>query len=371
MPNKRIYYAVHAVAFAPIGVAASSFNATHVAHGVQSVGVTVSFNLEQIFELGQLSIYENIENIPNIEMTVEKVLDGYPPVYCLATRGASSVTLGGRSNVKTIGALAIFDDTQDAASGTPISLSLMSGLFINNISYNFPVDGSFTESVSLVGNNKSFSASAPSSFSAMGTAFVNGGDVPKAIYGSGGVNRREDLLLPQYSDLGVLVADVNGQVNTNLWTILPPDIDGIDASGVNVKIGDDYTAHLQSISVSTSLGRTELFELGRRGPYHRFANFPTEVTCEISTIGVRGDNITATEAGTLGDGNNLTNRTIKLVCREGLYINLGTKNKLASVSYTGGNAGTGGGNVIVTYNYSNFNDLSVYHPADPSAFARP
>ena len=43
--------------------------------------------------------------------------------------------------------------------------------------------------------------------------------------------------------------------------------------------------------------------------------------------------------------------------RAGTVLNLGTANKLSSVSYTGGD--TGGGNATVTYAYSNFNDLTV------------
>jgi hypothetical protein len=47
-----------------------------VARGAQSVGMTTTFNFEQVFELGQLEIYEFIEAEPEIEVTVEKVLDG-------------------------------------------------------------------------------------------------------------------------------------------------------------------------------------------------------------------------------------------------------------------------------------------------------
>jgi len=50
--------------------------------------------------------------------------------------------------------------------------------------------------------------------------------------------------------------------------------------------------------------------------------------------------------------------------REGTDLDLGTKNKLASVTYGGGDAG--GGNVVVTYNYSNFNVLVIKHPEDPA-----
>jgi hypothetical protein len=38
-----------------------------------------------------------------------------------------------------------------------------------------------------------------------------------------------------------------------------------------------YSSMLQPIKISTNLGRKELFELGKRGPYHRYINFPDEV----------------------------------------------------------------------------------------------
>ena len=65
-------------------------------------------------------------------------------------------------------------------------------------------------------------------------------------------------------------------------------------------------------------------------------------------------------------GTNLTDETIIVRMREGTVINLGTKNKLASVTYGGGNAGKGGGNVTNVFNYSNFNSLVIQHPRDPA-----
>ena len=77
--NKRIFYACQAVAISNEGD--DSLAAGDMVHGVQSVGITTNFNLEQAFELGQIEIYENIEGTPDIEVTLEKVLDGYPLIY--------------------------------------------------------------------------------------------------------------------------------------------------------------------------------------------------------------------------------------------------------------------------------------------------
>jgi len=118
------------------------------------------------------------------------------------------------------------------------------------------------------------------------------------------------------------------------------------------------------------LAREDIFELGRRGRYHRFVPFPTEVTCEITAVSASGDLISATEEGTVdvANGANLLNQTIRLQLREGLIVDLGKKNKLSNVSVTGGDAG--GGNEEITYSYTNFNDFTVYHPQDPNTVDR-
>jgi hypothetical protein len=64
MVNKRLFFAVYQVGICPPGI--STFTSAHVIHGLQSVGLTTNFNLQQVFEIGQLEIYENIEQIPVI-----------------------------------------------------------------------------------------------------------------------------------------------------------------------------------------------------------------------------------------------------------------------------------------------------------------
>lgn len=351
MANNRVFYAVYA-----LGIANHNSTSFTPIHGLQSAGLTTTFNLEQVFEIGQIDIYENIEGIPDIELTLEKVLDGYPPIYCLSTRQGTSASLAGRSGARCNVAMSIFTDTQDSASGNPLNEVNLSGMYVSALSWAFPVDGNFTESVTLVGNNKLWKSS---SFTFSGQLFTNT-DSPLALTsGVGGVNRREDLL---YTAAGNLWTGTN-------YTILPGGtngIPGISSSGTNDKVNDVYGAHVQRIGVSTNLGRTDINELGRRNPYFRYVEFPVEVTCEIEIISTQGDNISATEDGVAGGGTNLSDKTIKIVAREGTILNLGTKNKLSSVSDTGGDATQGGGNRSITYTFSNFNFLTVTHPQDPA-----
>lgn len=351
LPNNRIFYACQAVAFGRYQTSSAEPGATPAellvaAHGVQSVGINTSFNLEQAFELGQISIYENIEGLPDVEVTVEKVLDGYPLLYHLATSGAeftSPVTnsLVGRTKERCNVALGIFADDKEAVSGTAPVQVLMSGMYVNSISYTLPVDGNSTESVTLVGNSKGWFTSSLSNSWTQSTAIAQGlkwnGDTPR---GSGGIQRREDVLMAS--------------------SILPRSIYGVDNS---TSAGNNWDgtagkpkAHIQNISISTDLGREDILELGSKQPYYRSATFPVEVTCEFEVIAVSGDFVNA-----YANGDNTSTEHIKIVLRDGTTFDLGDQNRLSSVNYTGGDAG--GGNATITYSFSTFNDLTVSAPS--------
>jgi hypothetical protein len=361
----RIYFANQQVAFRADGDdAAGAYTA---AHGVQSVAVTTTFNLEQAFELGQLSIYENIEGVPDIEVTMSKVLDGYPLLYTLATKNNGAVgdavtspTLAGRSNEKSLVAVGIWPDTFDSATGS------------------FPLEDNFTEDITLVGNDKAWvdmddtsnavGCSNPSWQLQLATGEFRGNDEPLSTASGGGINRRENLAFAESTAvLGTSDSGVD-------YCRFPTEIPGVDSSGWMSPRDAANTAHLSSVTVSTDLGREELFELGTRQPYARVVTFPIEVTCDIEMISLSGDMVNAFADGCgtsdpcTGIVNNLTDQIIRVATCEGTRIYLGAKNKLASVNYGGGDAG--GGNVSVTYSYTNFNDCTVMHEFDPSTGIR-
>jgi hypothetical protein len=384
MANNRVYYAIQQVLFRK-NSSGHTTNSSLItgggsytpAHGVQSVGLSTTFNLEQVFELGQLAIYENVEGTPDIEVTMSKVLDGYPPLWILATSDQTDgPQLNKRctSNNKTIVQLGIFDEALQSAGetgGFPQAWCEMSGLYPTSISYNFPVDDNFSEDITLVGNTKVWGTGQTTSILSCSAAYYPSGrsgdfkgndDSP---IGHGGVNRRQNMVFATGADGLTSTASFISGANNADRTLLPGDIPGVySVNNTGVK-GPD--CHVQSISVSVDVAREELFELGKKIAYARPVTFPIEVTCDFEITAGSGDLVNAIdECGSGSDGcteaANLANRAIRITTCEGLRISLGKKNKLASVTYGGGDAG--GGNATVTYSYSTFNDFTVLHEQD-------
>lgn len=404
--NRRIFYANQLVAITESGD--KTIAAGDLLHGVQEVGISTNFSNQPYFELGQLAIYEDVEQLPDVEVTLSKAFDNKPFIWHQATKEANQAgtvvttpTLIGRSNQRCNVLLGLYQDSSDFVTGTPASMVVCSGMFPSSLQYTFPVQGTFTESVTLVGNNKlwrgdskivnagDISNANSWTWTVPNSAFS--GDVPNATYQSTitevstsyyltGIGARHHLTFAEQNSAATLTGngfagglDVNGMCADYDRTILPPDVDGISTSGTNNQSdGANFDAHVQSINISTNLGRENLNELGRRGPYHRYVTFPVEVTCAIEVIATSGDMISATENGILSTsasscavGGNLRNRTIRIATCHGEVFYLGTKNRLTSVQYGGGS--TDGGNATITYSFRNYNTLTIMAVHDPHA----
>ena len=323
MANNRVFYACEAVGIAPDGGAASA--AVEI-RGLQSVGINTTFNLTQVFEIGMLGLYQNIEGVADVEVTLEKVIDGHPSIWHLATGGAdySPNTLIGRSSKKCNVYLGIYADTSESAGSTPETggVCAISGAFISQVSFKIGVDGNGTESATLVANEKAWSSTYAASMSTSGEPLA-----------TGGVAQRQHLLMGANS-------------------FFPNSIKGI-ASKLNATgAGGVHAVAFQSASVSCAMGREQILELGRKTPYFRFVKFPVEVTADFEIIAKTGDGVDVGESASA-----LASEEIKLVFDQGLTIDLGTKNKLASVNFTGG--GAGGDNATISYSYKTYNTFVV------------
>lgn len=320
MANDRTFYACQAVAIAIQSPDASGAYATpadndyQFLHGVQSVGLNTNFEFENVFELGQLEIYDSVLQIPQIEVTLEKVLDNHPSVYSLV---GTDQDLLEDSKKRVCLKFAIYKDTENAGESTPLHTVYCTGMYVNNVSYQFPVEGNLTESVTLVGNHKAWNNSTlpiPTNISDNDTDTV---DEPIG----GNVLTRQDvtsMFLPQGS------------------------------------------SKVQSVNISIDLAREDLLELGQKTPYARIPNYPVEVTAEIEYLVDEDTLSTATGFDENTDEIPVKNQTISISA--GAYtVDLGSKCFLNSVTYGGGDAS--GGNATVQYSYSTYNTFNVtYNP---------
>ena len=345
--NNRIYYASQAVMLQPQNADGTAFGSWMVPQGLQSVGMTTNFNLEQVFQLGQLELYDNLENVPEVEVTLNKVLDGTPTLYCMAMGGTDALSTW--TTAKELAAVAtnrvnfklgIYPDTSVAATGTAAHWVTCSGMYLSAFTYTFPVEGNSTEEVTLVGNNKVW----------------NSGNV---LGGAPNINEFKNLAGTRYD---AKAPGIVRRYNVRLEeSVLPTGAAGIPIPSERA-ISRPY---VNSMSISSNLGREAIFELGRMAPYFRYVNFPVEVTSEFEVTASDGDKVDASDfADKLGCGvySNLVDKEIKLVvCGTGvndkLALDLGKKNKLTSVNYSGGD--TGGGNATITYSFQTFNKFAV------------
>tara|TARA_B100001564_G_scaffold351018_1_gene356271 strand:- start:54 stop:1103 length:1050 start_codon:yes stop_codon:yes gene_type:complete len=343
MANNRIFYACQSAAInhreyndttGTWSVFASS--TAHQCEGLQSVGINTNFNLEQIFELGQLGIYENVEGIPEVEVTMEKALDGKRLLYhCCSTEGESvTQTTQDRADI----GIKVYADSGNADGGSGIAEVIATGMYISNISYTFPVEGNSTESLTFVGNAKVWQNAGGTAFSGKGIASLvtnpSGTPTGEGAPASDGVTRRENF---------------QGHGSTSTTSRIPATVRN--------------AGNLQSVTVSSDFSREDIMSLGSKTPYYRAAGFPIEVSCEFEVVATNGDKVNCEEAS-----DNIGNEEI--IIRAGnttsqqITLNLGNRNKLTSISYGGGDAT--GGNATITFGYINYNHLVVNGPDLPA-----
>jgi len=361
--NRRVFWACTSVSFCVHGQEVDNAHAgggtdCQVAYGVQSVGVTTTFNLEQVFELGQIGIYENVEEVPDIEITIEKVLDGSYLLYDLATLGGTggNVHMVNEANARKDVYFLISDEVDDSVNKHGM-ICYCSGMYVSSFSYTLPNEGNCTESITLVGNDKLWKSGAKHRGTGHGGAAggaaedANRLDHISAVHGTAVTNN--------FGDIGsedVPGADgIQRRENVNLTaSILPDDIFGVTANAAG-GANNDFV-HLNSISINGDLGREAINELGTKLPYYRYVTFPVEIGCDIEVTTISGDLV---DAGSHRD--NLSNQRIFIELTDSTYLDLGTKNKLQSVTYTG--ASTGGENATVTYSYQGFNSFTANGPS--------
>lgn len=376
-----------------------------VPRGLQSIGMSTTFNLEQVFQLGQVELYEYSERQPDIEVTMSKAIDGTKPLFFMVTDPSQANDIVARTNqYRCDVALQIYPDSQFRATSKPQSIVTASGMYVSNISYTFPVDGFVTEDVTLVGNDKIWGSvvdgevtwpdDALGEYDDLSAVNPNAPEgMPSGVFGYDGLTSQPSGGLFEQaggsSRFGVLVVGSGIQRREEVdirRSILPNDIPGITAAvvsgidGAYVNGGngeggpgtalnqdqliadantDSIAEHVQNITVSFSIAREDIFELGSKRPFVKVPDFPLEATASIEVITAAGDLVDATSDIDCGPDNTTESNTIIIRTCDGLQVDLGDSNRLTSVEQGGGEAG--GDNMTVTYNYSSFNVFNVSH----------
>jgi hypothetical protein len=426
MVNNRTFYAIQQVAIKDNASAATNATAPlnareyasgllaadavdevaglwEVPRGLQSISMSTNFNRETVFQLGQVELFEYSERQPDIEVTMEKIIDGTKPLWFMLTDPSFTDLVGKTAFYRSDLCLNIYSDSKFRAGNvTPQSACLASGMYLSTVSYTFPADGAVTESVTLVGNDKKWAnfdatltgestSTYPPSLSPPDNETPVG--VPSGVFGHEDIGGLQELA-GGTAGFGVLVVGSGVQRREEVElrrSVLPADIPGVTTvagSGVTVTklieaglAGDgvagavdangnlrsqlvanantaNVAEHLQNVTISADIGRDDIFELGSKRPFTKYVTFPVEVTTSIEVITSQGDYVDATSEVDCGPDQSANSTIIMRTC-DGLQIDCGDTNVLTSVEYGGGEAG--GDNVTVTYNYSSFNSLTVSH----------
>jgi hypothetical protein len=421
MANNRVFYAIEQLAIkdnsaSPTNLAVT-FNSEEYAtgsmasgidkvqgkweipRGMQSVGMSTTFNLEEVFELGQVEVYEQSERQADVEFTLSKIIEGSKPLWFMLTDPSVNNNLVGRtSSYQSDVILTIYADTQFRADNDPISACVGSGMYLSNVTYNFSQDGAVTEEVTLISNDKiwtSFDATISGQDDKI--LEVQAGDdnahpgleweapvgVPSGVFGwdneggsqevaggtatagtkvvGSGVQRREEVDIRR----SILPADIPGVVSFTSSSVFAGTVGGVtdgDGNDTIVQLignaNTDYVVeHIQSISCTADLARSDIFELGSKRAFLRYVDFPVEVTCSVEVNTSNGDLVDARSED--ATDNTVANNTIIIRTIDGMQVDLGDSNRLVSTDLGGGDAG--GDNMTCTYNYRSFNTFNVSH----------
>ena len=318
MTNKRVFYATQAVL---LDTAGTALGASDVIKGVQPVGINTTIDHRTIRDLGNPSPISILEGKPQVEASVERIIASVNDVIFPSSGGD---LLADATHAKEYDMLLLVGeeareqiDTSGASTQAELKLSYLQ---VSSVSYNFEVNGPFTESISFVGHNKEWSTTR--TFSSTGQlGFTHSGDVA----------RRSDY-------------------NTSS-SVMPSEVEGT----------------IQGVSISFSLDRREVLDLGKRqgvssvsdSNKYKLLNIPVEIQTDITTVVKEKDfsgDITAQSFT-----NAPASKQLKIVLTIGgsnLTFDMGSENYLNDVSRSGGEAG-GGGNVESTYSYVNYNSFSI------------
>ena len=351
--NNRIFYACQAV----------YVDGTYL-QNVQAVGIDYSADATGISDTGRTQQQISLHSKPEITISIPREVNttavpfyapasvtSYANAYILKNGNLGTSGWDSSSLLKEYSIEVAYgsDDLSGNIESTTLKYCLLT-----EVSYEISADGKMTENLGFVTRNliKSGSAAAPIGTPLTGTIFKRHHlDV-----------ENEDFILP---------SEVKSVVD------------------VENDAGDDVARAVQSISVSAAFDYGEMTDVGKwRGSNQtwnpteqnkwKYITTPIGVTCEITAIVRKSiqQNIIIKDTNFMGTFNDRPdpNREIKIVmgpipnpadpsAPTSFVIDLGKKNYLTGISFSGGD--TGGGNVEATFSYANTNNDFVPYKGTP------
>jgi hypothetical protein len=250
-------------------------------------------------------------------------------------KDATTVSIIGGSSSKTAIIIGVGSDTDSVVNdnATDYTAIKMTGMFFENITYTFPTEGVFTEEITFRGTHKAANNN---------DAFIDGplNAFPRAGGGKGHVLSRQNMKM-NYAE-----------------TILPPPVSG---------------RCINNITISAAVTREAMYCLGSYQPFHRYINFPLEITTTFDTTanGIGQDSSLMFDTTNIGecagaDANRAQCHIQLALCDSSGQIsyifNLGSGCQLSGHTYSGGDVG--GGSVTETFTYLSYNELSVTDNSD-------
>ena len=352
--NNRIFYACQAVYVDDVYL-----------HNVQAIGLDYGADINALSDTGRTQRQINLYSKPEITITITREIDdAADPFYSPALHNSyEAAYILKPGNIGTCGwdATPIKEyDIEITYGGDDLSGAVdyitLKYCLLTDISYSLDVGGRVTEDLTFVTKNLTESGSAS----------------PPYLGESGTLLRGSDLDIRSKDGDGELLFRLPVEVK-NIVDIPEPDPDN-PAESISV------ARAVQSISASVSFDYGELTDVGKwRGSNQtddpseqnkwRYVTTPISVDCEISAVvrkSVQRDIL-------LKDTNFMTtfptsDREIRIVIGKGetrFVIDLGSKNHLTSIGFSGGD--TGGGNVEASFSYSNTNNDFVTYRESKAA----
>lgn len=321
--------------------------------GLQNISISTNFNLQPIFQFGQFELYENYETLPEIEISLTKVFDGYPLIYHMAVGEGSLVEVANhRCGIR----LGIQTDPGSLTRPGVMEKSTLEiePAYLSQVTYNMSTDDKFTEAVTLVSNSRKWvTPSKPS------IALDNDMDGDRRSPINGGIG---SSVLVKRSDCVFPFMELDGSMNVIKGGGIMP--------GANIK----------GVTITVNLPREPIKDMGFFFPKMRPIGFPADITCEIITTAISGDNIGIDERANANRDKNISAdwtsqqdksinvqgaqhglhksldfHTIKIVMCDGTIFDLGSRNKLSSVAYNGD---TSASNTLITYSFTTSNNFT-------------